>query len=617
MTSPRLKRVFISYSHDSEEHRDWVLSFANQLRSNAIDAWIDRYVASPPEGWPRWMQRQLEEAECVLLVCTEPYKRRFEGREPVAGKGAAWEGLLAEQILYDNLSRNRVFIPVVPPGGDTAHIPLALRPFTYYSLGAAPGCAAYQALCRHIQGVPEVVPHPLPASVPLEALELLADDRSEVVAGFAAAESEPAEVAGADAELETGPGGEPCTRIELLSPLAGHVYHSGVVSTKYGPEAPVWNTLVVDEKRLLGPEGEVRELQPFLVVVGLKTKEAVSIVANNDTRLWVRDPVPHGTTVAVGDRIATLLISTESTADPPFIVSRGVSYGGVLKYRPRITDRFWRGVGPSTPLKEFVVTEHRTDPQSGVLDLLAPSAGVFEEAPRFHYRPGKPVRSGDCLGYILRGKHRTEVRSGHAGVLLATLVGATEAVHAGQALFRLRVAPPCLHLTVMPHATENAGWFQLFSPLAGQFQLEPRSAAAHPLHDAGSSFERSVGICAVNTGDIVAKIGLDIAGQIMEVNAVPGGQVRIGSPLLIVKAERVLVRAPMVGNFYRARYEEAPPYVEIGQRVTRGDSLCEIESSKLYNEIWAEYSGIVTEIHVENGDPVEYGQPLFTIALTR
>jgi len=73
------------------------------------------------------------------------------------------------------------------------------------------------------------------------------------------------------------------------------------------------------------------------------------------------------------------------------------------------------------------------------------------------------------------------------------------------------------------------------------------------------------------------------------------------------------VKAPMVGTFYRASNPGAAPFVEVGQRVQEGDTLCIIEAMKLLNEIDADQSGVITSILVENGAPVEYGQPLFVI----
>ncbi|GAA5084056.1 MAG: acetyl-CoA carboxylase biotin carboxyl carrier protein [Alcaligenaceae bacterium] len=74
-----------------------------------------------------------------------------------------------------------------------------------------------------------------------------------------------------------------------------------------------------------------------------------------------------------------------------------------------------------------------------------------------------------------------------------------------------------------------------------------------------------------------------------------------------------VVTAPMVGTFYRAPNPGAAPFVEVGQSVQEGDALCIIEAMKLLNEIEADKAGVIKEILVENGAPVEYGQPLFVI----
>jgi acetyl-CoA carboxylase biotin carboxyl carrier protein len=73
------------------------------------------------------------------------------------------------------------------------------------------------------------------------------------------------------------------------------------------------------------------------------------------------------------------------------------------------------------------------------------------------------------------------------------------------------------------------------------------------------------------------------------------------------------VKSPMVGTFYRSASPESPPYVEVGSRVAKGQTLCVLEAMKLMNELEAELAGVVREILVENAEPVEYGQPLFRI----
>ncbi|MFZ6820112.1 acetyl-CoA carboxylase biotin carboxyl carrier protein [Undibacterium sp. Ji22W] len=74
-----------------------------------------------------------------------------------------------------------------------------------------------------------------------------------------------------------------------------------------------------------------------------------------------------------------------------------------------------------------------------------------------------------------------------------------------------------------------------------------------------------------------------------------------------------VVKSPMVGTFYRAASPGSAPFVDIGKNVNSGDTLCIIEAMKLLNEIESDFSGSIKQILVENGQPVEFGQPLFII----
>ena len=94
--------------------------------------------------------------------------------------------------------------------------------------------------------------------------------------------------------------------------------------------------------------------------------------------------------------------------------------------------------------------------------------------------------------------------------------------------------------------------------------------------------------------------------------AVPGAAAAATEPP--AAQEGHVVKAPMVGTFYRSPSPDAKAFVEVGQAVKEGDTICIIEAMKLMNEIEADASGSVKAILVENGQPVEYGQPLFILA---
>ena len=79
------------------------------------------------------------------------------------------------------------------------------------------------------------------------------------------------------------------------------------------------------------------------------------------------------------------------------------------------------------------------------------------------------------------------------------------------------------------------------------------------------------------------------------------------------EAEFAIVKSPIVGTFFRASEPGAPPFVEVGSTVKKGQVLCIIEAMKLMNEIDSEYEGEVVKVYVDNGQPVQYGERLFAI----
>jgi acetyl-CoA carboxylase biotin carboxyl carrier protein len=96
--------------------------------------------------------------------------------------------------------------------------------------------------------------------------------------------------------------------------------------------------------------------------------------------------------------------------------------------------------------------------------------------------------------------------------------------------------------------------------------------------------------------------------------AAPAAAAPAAAPETPAEPEGHMVKSPMVGTFYRSSAPGAKPFVEIGQSVNAGDTLCIIEAMKLLNEIEADLGGVIKSVLVENGQPVEYGQPLFLIS---
>jgi hypothetical protein len=153
-------KVFISYSHDSVEHARRVLGLAERLRKDGVDAKLDQYVAgTPPEGWPRWTENQLEWADFVLLVCTETYCRRFRGHEQAEkGRGVDWEGALVTNEVYDDRSLTKKFVPTLFSSNEAKFIPRPLRGHTHYVLDTEDN---YSELLAFLAGRAGVLPSPV------------------------------------------------------------------------------------------------------------------------------------------------------------------------------------------------------------------------------------------------------------------------------------------------------------------------------------------------------------------------------------------------------------------------------------------------------------------------
>lgn len=166
MSQPtKVPRVFISYSHDSPEHKAHTLALTQHLRkTNKIDAWIDQFDEDqPPHSWPDWMFQQLDRADFVIMICSEKYKRRVHDQEePGSGYGARWEGAVIAHSLYSAVSfaETSPYIPVVFDEADVAHRPYFVGGASYYHVNPA-DMSGLARLVSRLLGERTVVPVPL------------------------------------------------------------------------------------------------------------------------------------------------------------------------------------------------------------------------------------------------------------------------------------------------------------------------------------------------------------------------------------------------------------------------------------------------------------------------
>src|SRR5215475_2099634 len=186
VTGNKRIRTFISYSHDSVRHRNKVLQLAQRLRADGIDCQLDAFVqGTPEEGWILWMERQLGQADFVLIVCSDVYERRFSGEE-IRGKGlgVTWESILTRESLYAAQGRNLKFVPVLFETASIECIPSILRhSSTNYRL-----MDEYEMLLRYLTGQPSIIPGPIgptpelvPVALSLIEQEPLSDDFAKSV----------------------------------------------------------------------------------------------------------------------------------------------------------------------------------------------------------------------------------------------------------------------------------------------------------------------------------------------------------------------------------------------------------------------------------------------------
>jgi acetyl-CoA carboxylase biotin carboxyl carrier protein len=139
--------------------------------------------------------------------------------------------------------------------------------------------------------------------------------------------------------------------------------------------------------------------------------------------------------------------------------------------------------------------------------------------------------------------------------------------------------------------------------------------------------ESGIGEIEITEGEDSVRISREISGRVLApmensaISSFPTGAKEqplmednnIDAQKLINKKTDQEVPSPMVGTFYASPSPEAPPYVQVGDHVKEGETLCIIEAMKMMNQIEAEATGIIKSIRAQNGDPVEYDQILFVI----
>jgi len=147
-------RVFISYSHDTAPHKEAIRALAERLRDDGIDCRLDQWAEAPAQGWPAWMEEELESADFVLVVSTEAYRRKSRVSPTGGSGGSRFESILITQELYSSGMWNERFLPVLLADARPEDIVRPLRPYTYYRPDTDTG---YESLYRRVTCQPEHV----------------------------------------------------------------------------------------------------------------------------------------------------------------------------------------------------------------------------------------------------------------------------------------------------------------------------------------------------------------------------------------------------------------------------------------------------------------------------
>jgi hypothetical protein len=183
----RPPKVFISYRQDSDEHSRRVLAFADRLMEHGVEVLLDQYQPSPPGGWTNWMEKGLDEADFVLMICTEAYLRGVKNEEVLnKGLGVRWEGQLIKIRIYRTGAQGSRFIPVLLEGGSPEHIPEPVWDYTRYQIRTFDlADSEYVRLYRRLTDQPDVSRPKLgrPIVLPASRDRGGADDRGDAAPG--------------------------------------------------------------------------------------------------------------------------------------------------------------------------------------------------------------------------------------------------------------------------------------------------------------------------------------------------------------------------------------------------------------------------------------------------
>ncbi|WP_426662839.1 TIR domain-containing protein [Rhodanobacter aciditrophus] len=151
-----IPKVFVSYSHDSQEHKRWVLEFATRLRSNGVDAVLDQWELQPGDDLPHFMERHLSSADRILMICTDKYVAKAN----MGSGGVGYEKMIVTADLMKSIDSNKV-VPIIRQNG-TRDVPVFLRTKLFIDFSSEDQFEfSFDELVRTLHGAPLFVKPPI------------------------------------------------------------------------------------------------------------------------------------------------------------------------------------------------------------------------------------------------------------------------------------------------------------------------------------------------------------------------------------------------------------------------------------------------------------------------
>jgi acetyl-CoA carboxylase biotin carboxyl carrier protein len=401
-------------------------------------------------------------------------------------------------------------------------------------------------------------------------------------------------------------------RFEIRANSDCIVHWCGVSAAKVVPRDTAWTIWPHPEARLRSGLGRLEAGEVIAVITDAATTTVQALIAERASQLV--DLAPDGAHVPKDEAVAVLEVSQPLQLGFQ-IDARGSDFAGVLRWQPALTDPVWLGSSSERPSpmvrQSLTVDASDCDLDRGLHVVHAVPRGVIVAL-------APDLKRGDCVerNQLLCRQQLDarwiEIRSPLKARVENVNISIGAKVFPGKPMISLRRAPASPHVRVGIAATGLQPLYLVHAPLPGIFLATPhRSAAVIP--SPAQAVEREKPLCTIlGPGGVPCDIFTDVYGVVTRVIA-PPAHVRRGAPLLEVRVDRYYFVAPFVGTYYKGTRGREVPFVHVGKSIRRGDILCIIEALKLEYEFESDVDGIVEEILVENGHPVEYGQPLIIL----